>query len=89
MSIVFDCDLDTGVPHLMNDNENCRLVASPENVTEITALISYPKQDQFYLLAPLRCRFSRCGVGQPLGRDATPVRHPARMTETPCLELSL
>ena len=56
--------------------------ASPESVTEILALISHPNQGQFHLLDPFRCRFTRCGVDQPLGRDAPPFLHPARTPET-------
>ena len=53
------------------------VLASPENVTEILALISHPNQDQFHLLARFRWRFIRRGVEQSLGHDATPVLHPA------------
>ena len=52
-------------------------IASPEDVTEILALISNPNQDQFHLLARFRCRFIRRGVEQSLGHDAAPFLHPA------------
>ena len=63
--------------HLFSVNYFCRRIASPENVTEILALISHSNQDQIHLLARFRCRFIRRGVEQSLGHDATPVLHSA------------